>query len=372
MSYRPKFKIAMIGSKGIPASFGGIERHVEEISARLASAGHEVTVYGRKPFSESCIFRGVRVKNLPSIRTKNLDAATNSLLATIHALFTDYDIIHYHGIGPSLFCPLVRLSGKKTVATIHAPDYKQVKWGPFARVMLRRGEKTAATVPDASIAVSRLMAERLNSQPGRKVRYIPNGATVRPLPDFAIGSELGLESGEYILAVGRFIFEKGFHDLIEAYSGIDSGLKLVLVGDEKSADREYSDLLRRRSDSRTVFTGFQTGGNLDQLYAHCRFYVLPSYVEGLPITLIEAMSFGCPLLISDIPENMEVAGSIAATFRSGDRAELESAMKAMVSMSEEEREKMGSKGRERVKKSYNWDLITEKIEKLYYEIKKVL
>ncbi|MFO7914689.1 MAG: glycosyltransferase family 4 protein [Candidatus Krumholzibacteriales bacterium] len=362
----------MIGSKGIPASFGGIERHVEEVSARLASAGHEVTVYGRKPFSESCVYRGVRVKNLPSIRTKNLDAATNSFLATIHALFGEYDIIHYHGVGPSLFCHLGRLSPKKTVSTIHAPDYKQVKWGPFARFMLRQGEKTAATVPDASIAVSRLMTERLNSEPGRKVRYIPNGATIRPRPDFTVGSELGLESGKYILAVGRFIYEKGFHDLIDAYSGIDSGLRLVLAGDEKSADSGYRDLLRSRSDSRTVFAGFQSGGNLDQLYAHCRFYVLPSYVEGLPITLIEAMSFGCPLLISDIPENMEAAGSIAATFRSGDSADLEAGLIRMISMNEAEREIMSRKARERVEKSYNWDLITGKIEKIYYEIKKVL
>jgi glycosyltransferase involved in cell wall biosynthesis/cell division septation protein DedD len=321
MAHESGLRIAMIGSKGLPASFGGIERHVEEIGGRLAARGHEVVVFGRRPFCTSGTYRGMQVRLLPSIPTKNLETATNSLTATMAALFKPYDVIHYHGIGPSLFSWIPSMLGRVTVATIHAPDYRQRKWGPIARRLLRRGERAAVLDCDAAISVSRLMARELESRYGRAVRYIPNGAHVADPVAFGAAERLGVEDGGYILTVGRFIVEKGFHTLIRAFRRVRTDLKLVIVGDARF-EEAYAARLRRLAGDRVLFPGYIAGPLLDELYAHCAFYVLPSLVEGLSISLLEAMGSGCPVLVSDIPENLEVSEGIALTFERDNEEDL--------------------------------------------------
>lgn len=359
-------KIAMIGSKGLPAKFGGVERHVEEIGKRLAARGHRVTVYGRRPLSGEGSYCGVRTRIMPSIPTKNLDTASNTLLSTIHALFESYDIIHYHAIGPSIFSWIPAICGRTVIATIHAPDYMQAKWGTAARVLLRLGERTAVRRSTAAISVSRLMADRLRDKYKREVWYIPNGAEIIERPPFEKAGNLGLEKGRYILTVGRFIVERGFHTLLEAYGGIETDLRLVIVGDARF-EEEYPSRLERLADGRVLFPGYLCGNILDELYAHCAFYVLPSTVEGLPISLIEAMSHSRPVLMSDIPENMEVAGGIARTFRAGDAGDLARSMRAMLESGEAELSDMGRRGLERVMDEYTWDGVTERLERLYLE-----
>jgi glycosyltransferase involved in cell wall biosynthesis len=359
-------KIAMIGSKGLPAKFGGVERHVEEIGKRLAARGHSVTVYGRRSLSEEGIYNGVRVRIMPSIPTKNLDTASNTLASTIHALFAGYDVVHYHAIGPSIFSWIPVMAGKTTVSTIHAPDYRQAKWGIVARTLLRLGERTAVLRSTAAVSVSRLMAERLQAEYHRNVHYIPNGAEILEPPPFGEAEGLGLESGRYILTVGRFIVERGFHTLLEAYGRVDTDLRLVIVGDARFEER-YASSLRRLADGRVLFPGYICGNLLDELYAHCSFYVLPSTVEGLPISLIEAMSYSRPVLMSDIPENLEVAGGIARTFRAGDAGDLVRSMCSMLESGEEELAEMGNRGRERVLKEYTWNRVTDRLERLYLE-----
>lgn len=357
----------MIGSKGLPATYGGIERHIEEIGQRLAARGHDVTVFGRKPFSRDGAHLGMRIKVLPSIPTKNLDTATSSIAACMSSLSKEFDIVHFHGIGPSMFAWIPRLARKNTVATIHALDYRQRKWGAFARFMLRTGEKSAVRNTKAAIAVSKLMTAQLSGKYSRKVHYIPNGANLRPVPDFRDSSSLGIKSGGYILTVGRFIVEREFHTLIRAFSGIDTEMKLVIAGDERF-EREYARRLREIADQRVIFPGYVSGGSLDELYAHCRFYVLPSLVEGLPISLMEAMSFSKPVLISDIPENLEVAGGVARTFAGGDQHDLARALRDMLELGEDEKAAMGKMGRDRVVGEYDWDRITDKTESLYLDL----
>ncbi|MCK4237132.1 MAG: glycosyltransferase family 4 protein, partial [Candidatus Krumholzibacteria bacterium] len=273
--------IAMIGSKGLPVVFGGIERHVEEIGRRLVERGHHLTVFGRRPFSKSGEHLGMKITVLPSIPTKNLETATNSLAATVRAVFGHFDIVHYHGIGPSLFCWIAAGLGNVTVATIHAPDYRQSKWGGAARFFLRLGERTAVRRCDAAIAVSRLMSEELEFSYGRPVHYIPNGATLCDPPPFDRAGDMGLESGRYILTVGRFIYERGFHTLLEAFREVETDKRLVIVGEARFEDN-YSSGLREIADDRVVFPGYISGTLLNELYAHCSFYVLPSILEGLP------------------------------------------------------------------------------------------
>ena len=367
MTHEKRLKIAMIGSKGLPASFGGIERHVEEIGGRLAARGHEVVVFGRRPFSASGVYRGMRVRLLPSIPTKNLDTATNSLTATLTTLFGRYDLVHYHGIGPSLFSWIPSMLGTVTVATIHAPDYRQRKWGPAARYLLRRGERTAVRHCDAVIAVSRLMARDLESRYGCEIQYIPNGAnTAGPFP-FGEAGRFGIESGGYILTVGRFIVEKGFHTLIQAFRRVETDMKLVIAGDARF-EEAYAARLHQLADERVLFPGYISGPLLDELYAHCSFYVLPSLVEGLSISLLEAMGSGCPVLVSDIPENLEVSEGIAATFERGNEDDLARALREMLRMDGAERERRGMKGRERVEREYSWDRIADRIEHLYQRL----
>lgn len=360
-------KVAMIGSKGLPAVFGGIERHVEEVGKRLVSKGHRVTVYGRKPFSSDGEYMGMKIKVLPSIPTKNLDAATNTLAATLHASFGDFDIVHYHGIGPSLFCWIASALGKRTVSTIHAPDYRQKKWGAAARRLLKLGEKTAVHRSDAPVAVSRLMAASLEERYGSSVTYIPNGTTLYDVPPFEEAAELGIREGHYILTVGRFIVERGFHTLLEAFRCIETGLRLVIVGDARF-EKEYAARLRALADERVLFPGYISGRTLNELYAHCSFYVLPSLVEGLPISLLEAMSFSRPVLMSDIDENLEVAEGIAVTFRRGDAEDLERGLKTMLEMEERERVERGRRGRMRVEGDYTWDEVADRIEELYFRL----
>jgi glycosyltransferase involved in cell wall biosynthesis len=360
-------KIAMIGSKGIPALFGGIEKHVEEISTRLARLGHEVTVYGRAPFSGGGTYKGVTVKVVPAIPTKNLETASNSMLASITAFFGDFDIVHFHGIGPSIFCWIPMRPGSKAVCTVHALDYRQSKWGERARRFLRLGERKAVTRADGSVAVSKLMAEQLSEKYGRDVRYIPNGATPGESPAFREAADLGIEPGKYILSVGRFIVERGFDTLIEAFDRLDTDLKLVIAGDARF-EEDYAARIRQMAGDRVLLPGYVSGRKLEELYAHCAFYVLPSLVEGLPISLIEAMSHSRPAVISDIPENLEVAGGIAESFRAGDSEDLLRAFRRVLSLRPEELEGMGRAGRRKVEEEYDWDRITASLEALYREI----
>ncbi len=367
MSHGNKLKIAMIGSKGLPASFGGIERHVEEIGVRLAERGHEVTVFGRRQFSTSGHYRGVTVRIIPSIPTKNLETATNSFNATVAALLASYDVVHYHGIGPSLFSWIPSRFGKVTVATIHAPDYLQQKWGPVARRLLRLGERTAVRSCTGTIAVSRLMARRLEDSYRHTVHYIPNGANLSGSIAFGEAKRLGIESGKYILTVGRFIVEKGFHTLLGAFRRIETDWKLVIVGDARFEEK-YAACLRDIADERVIFPGYIAGPLLDELYSHCSFFVLPSLVEGLPISLIEAMSKGRPVLVSDIPENLEVSGDIALTFKRNSEDDLARGIRNMLEMGEAERQERGRRGRERVEREYTWDHITDQVEQLYHRL----
>jgi glycosyltransferase involved in cell wall biosynthesis len=367
MAERRTLDIAMIGAKGIPAVFGGIEKHVEEISRRLAERGHRVTVYGRSQFCRDGSWEGVQIRTVSTIPTKNLDSGVNCLLASLAARRGGFDIVHFHGIGPSLFSRIPRRRTARTVATVHALDYRQSKWGSAAKRLLRLGERSAVLGTDAAVAVSRLMADRLSGVYGRTVMYIPNGTSI-PGP---CGSDslarYGIEPGRYVLSVGRFIVERGFHTLIEAFRSASVPMRLVIVGDARF-EEEYGARIRAMADDRIVLPGFVSGQPLEELYAHCAFYVLPSLVEGLPISLIEAMGHSRPVIVSDIPENLEVAGGIGVTFRAGDAGDLSRALSRMASAPAAELERMGREGRERVEREYLWDAVARKLERLYLDI----
>ena len=375
-------RIAMIGQKGIPARYGGVETHVENISIRLAERGHDVRVFCRSRLrvdpalappgyvagKRGATYRGVRVVFRPSIPTKHLDAATHALLCALEASFRhDFDIIHLHGIGPAAFAPVAGLFGRRVVSTFHALDWRQVKWGPSAKVLLKRGERTGARRSDSVIAVSRLMQAHIQHAHGVEARYIPNGASRRGSPaDPSLVERWGLRPGGYILTVGRIIPDRELHTLIEAFHQLPTTLRLVIVGSE-SPRSAYSDTLDRLAGERVVFTGDVFGEPLEALYAGARLYVLASRVEGLPITVCEAMAHARPLVLSDIPENAEVGGDAAKYFKCGDVNALVSVLQQLLE-DPVASNALGSLARERFETEYNWDRVTDQVEAEYYRI----
>lgn len=374
-------KIAMIGQKGIPARYGGIETHVEQISTRLAARGHDVWVYCRNRFRpenpgdfpeyeetpRGGRYRGVNLAFRPSINTKHLDASSHSFLCSVEAsLNTSYDIVHFHAIGPSAFAPIVRASGRTVVSTVHALDWRQAKWGAFARYCLKKGEAAAAKRSHGVIAVSRVIQDYLRDQYGIEARHIPNGASVvGSFPPSRV-SGYGIGGDDYILTVGRIIPDRGLHHLIAAFKEVPGPTRLVIVGSETPRTR-YTDRLKTMADERVIFTGDLYDGALAELYANCLFYVLASEVEGLPITVCEAMGFGKAVLLSDIPENREVGGDVAVYFSVNDQKDLARGLNELL-QDDAVRATMGQEGRQRVASEFNWNDLADRTEAFYFEL----
>lgn len=368
----------MIGQKALPARYGGVETHVENVAARLAVRGHDVWAFcrarlrpgrnGSGPGEETGRYRGVRLVYRPSIHSKHLDAATHTLLcAAESSLLHGFDVIHLHGIGPAAFSPVAGMFGRCVISTFHALDWRQIKWGSRAKKLLRRGERLGAERSDAVVAVSRLMQAHVATQYGVEAVYIPNGATVpATVPAADALEKWGLRPGGYVLTVGRIIPDRELHTLIEAFNQLARPLTLVVVGSE-TPTTAYTERLRRAAGDRVIFTGDVFGDDLEALYAHCVVYVLASRVEGLPITVCEAMAHARPLVLSDIPENVEVGGDAARYFSCGDVNGLMQTMDDLIG-DEGARAELGTIGRRRCETVYNWDLVTDQVEACYYRV----
>ena len=358
-------KIAMVGQKGIPAAYGGVERHVEELSAALCALGQDVTVYSRPHYAPPVpSYRGARVKTLPSIATKHLDAFSHSLLSTLHALLRHYDIVHYHGIGPSLVCPLARLSSARVVVTVHALDWQREKWGRFARFSLRMGERTAAKWAARVIAVSPLIKDYLRQKYGVESALIPNGvAAPRHRPLDALRRKLDVSEGGYLLYLGRFVPEKGCHLLIRAFRGILTSKKLILAGDIPRGERYFADLKQAAAeDARIIFPGGLYGAEKEEALSNAALFLLPSTVEGMPIGLLEAMSYGRCIVASDIPENRAMlqgdGGPLGMLFHSGDADDLRATIERAL-QNHDDTAALGRRAAEHVLKRHDWAQVAQ-------------
>ena len=377
-----KLRIAFIGQKGLPARYGGVETHVEQIATRLAARGHEVTAYCRDWFKEfaedsgveferageggEVYYKGIRLLFKTSIYTKHLDAASNTFCSTFDAAARhSYDIVHFHGVGPSAFAWLPKLSARRVISTIHALDWRQAKWGRIASWFIKTGEEIGVRQSHGVIAVSRILVDYLAAEYGVPATYIPNGASMEPLlpPDRI--KQLGLEGGDFILAVGRIIPDRNLHDLIEAFGRLEGDTRLVIVGSE-APRTDYSEKLETMADGRVIFTGNQFGDTLRELYSNCRLYVLASSVEGLPITVCEAMAHQRPVLLSDIPENQEVGGDAVAYFKCCDSSDIRDKLKALLD-DESACRRLTEAAHQRVEEHYNWDRIAEAVEAFYLD-----
>ncbi len=364
-------KIAFIGQKGIPTQQGGIEKHVEELSARLAKAGIDITVYSRPYYTnrkeKSYFHNGIRVINLPSIKTKNLDAITHTFISSVHALFQNYDIIHYHGVGPSLLSWIPRIFSPKSkvIVTFHCTDRQHQKWGLIARLMLTAGEWTSCHFPHETIVVSQTLQKYCLHYFKRVASYIPNGVQTDKVSESNILTKYGLKQGNYFLLVSRLIQHKGVHTLIKAYKQIETPKKLVIVGDGSNTN-DYVRYLKEisRGNDNIIFTGKQTGSDLNTLFTNAFMFIQPSEAEGLSIALLEAMSYGIPVLISDIEENQEVTDGYGLEFKNKNSADLARQLNFAIKHPRMIKER-AIEAKKQIDKKYNWQDITKQTIALY-------
>jgi glycosyltransferase involved in cell wall biosynthesis len=365
-------RIAFIGTRGVPAGEGGVERHVEELGSRLAERGHEVTVYCRTNYvtDRRPTYRGMRLRYVASAGTKNLDFIAHSAASTVLSMRRPPDIIHFHAIGSALVAPLPRyLSRTGVVLTVHGLDYARQKWSGAARAALKVAERLSARVPHATIVVSRALADHYATSLGRVPAYIPNGmpeATLRPRGPAA--GRLGLAQRDYMLFVGRLVPEKAPDLLVRSFRAVPGDARLLIVGSSGFTDA-YAGLVRdlAAADPRVIMAGGVFGDELAELYSNAAAFVLPSSLEGLPITLLEAVAHRAPVIVSDIAPHLEVVGADGPghrVVRQGDAGALTASLAA--ALQDRDRERQGASVLfDRVSAQYSWDAITTETEQVY-------
>lgn len=372
-------KIAFIGQKGVPATFGGVEYHVDRLSRRLAARGHQVSVYVRPWYTDRRLknYGGVRLVSVPTLKTKRLDASLHSLLSSLLCLVKGAEIIHYQGIGPSFFSPIPRLFCKKVVSTIHRLDWATEKWGRGAKFFLKAGEWFSVHVAHRTIVVSKDIQKSIRQAHRRQTVLIPNGIeTPRPRPLRILQQKYGLSSGQYVLYMGRLVPEKRPDLLIRAFSEMQRTsdsvrhLRLVIAGGSSGTD-DYALRLRGSAGraSQVIFTGYVWGEEKEELLSHALLFVLPSYLEGFPIAILEAKSYGLCCLASDIAAHKEVIhhGRDGCLFRSEDAEDLRASLASLIEHPEEIR-RLGRNALEDVRKRPSWDEVAERTLAVYEEI----
>lgn len=376
---RKGLRVAMIGHKRIPSREGGIEVVVEELAVRMVALGHRVDAYNRfghhvsgKKYDQEYgwkgrkFYKGIRVYIVPTFRRSSLNAIVYSFFATIMVLFHPYDVLHYHAEGPCAMLWLPHFLRRKIVVTVHGLDWQRAKWGNFASFVIKFGEKMAAKYADEIIVLSENVKQYFADTYHRETIYIPNGIS-RPAPQgaFLIEERYGLKKDGYFLFLARIVPEKGLHYLIEAYAKLETDKRLVIAGGSSQAVG-YMEKIHRMAakDERILMTDFVQGQMLEELYANAYAFVLPSDVEGMAMTLLEAMSYGTCCLVSDIKENTEVVEDKAFTFQKGDVKDLREKLSRLLAHPEEVR-RMGEESADFICGKYDWDDVTRQTVTLY-------
>lgn len=368
-------RIAFLGHKSIPSRQGGVEIVVEELATRMAELGNEVTVYNRnshhingKEFDNEKIksYKGIQMKYVPTIDKKGLAAMSSSFFASVAAAFGKFDVVHFHAEGPCAAIWLPELFGKKCVATIHGLDHQRAKWGKFASSYILFGEKCAAKYADEIIVLSENVRQYFLDKYNRNTVFIPNGISKPTMRNAnIIKNKYGLVKDDYILFLGRLVPEKGLEYLIEAFKNVMTDKKLVIAGGSSDTS-EFEQYLKElaKDNDRIVFTGFVQGEELDELYSNAYVYTLPSDLEGMPLSLLEAMSYGNCCLVSDIPECADVVEDKALIFKKSDIADLTQKLQYLCD-NKSITDAYKKQSSDYICSKYNWDDIVNKTVELY-------
>lgn len=367
-------KIVVTGTRGIPDVMGGVETHCEELFPRMAKRGFDVTVIRRSNYVADGLdaWHGVKLVTLPSPKKKSFEAIIHTFRAINQARRMGADVVHIHAIGPALLVPYAKLLGMRVVFTHHGPDYDRDKWGFVAKTILKMGERMGCLFADDVIVISNVIKELIAKKYGRtrRVHLIYNGVSAPEICDYPeYFRELGIEEGRYVLGMCRFVPEKNLHHLVEAFvkwkkshaSLADfSDVKLVLAGDTDFEDAYSLGLKELARKNGVVLTGFVKGRKLHSLLTHCRCYCLPSSHEGLPIALLEAMSYGVRVVVSDIPANLEVGLPEDDYFHCGDVDALAEKLGKVIAQPLQHIDYDMSR--------YDWDQIADEVAEVYRDL----
>ena len=359
----------MIGVKAVP-TIGGIAAYTEEVGSRLAQRGHEVTVYCRSRFlgaDREPTYRGMQRRLTWGISSKHLDALTHTFSSVLAASRDDFDVLHFHGVGPATLMPLARaMSSAKLVATIHGFEWQSNKWGLGARVCLQATDRLCLGAADAVTVVSETMLERYAHRDGQRVAFIPTGVNEPVVRSPRLIRDLGLRGGDYLLFLGRLVPEKGCHLLLSAFGRIDTDMRLVVAG-AGLHDDGYEAKLRSLADDRVIFAGYVSGDLKHELLSNAYLATQPSELEGLPVAILEAMSYGRFVLASDLPNNREAMGQFGTTFRRGDEQDLRERLAACVADPELVRSQTKDVAKW-VQTQRSWDNTVDRLESLYTDL----
>lgn len=373
---REKMNIAMFGHKRVPSREGGVEIVVEELAVRMAQLGHNVICYNRRGhhISDSSYdvkevnnYNGVTIKSVLTIDKKGLAAVTSSFFAALRCAFSKVDVVHIHAEGPAFMTPLLKLFSKRVVVTVHGLDWQRDKWSEgFASKYIKCGEKMAVRYADEIIVLSKRVQQYFKDTYNRDTVYIPNGVNAPDtLKAQLITENFSLSKDSYILFLGRLVPEKGVHHLIEAFKDVNTDKKLVIVGGTSDTDDYVAELGRlAQNDDRIIFTGFQQGEMLTELYSNAYIYALPSLLEGMPLSLLEAMSYSNCCVVSDIAECKEVVEDKAVVVKAGDVGSLFQALQKLCD-DESLVKDYKDNARDYILSKYNWDAVVEKTLALY-------
>ncbi len=363
-------KVAMIGLRGIPAKSGGVETVVENLAPRLVKLGCDVTVYCRTPYCRTRpeSWKGVKLRYMNTINTKYTETIIHSALSTFDASFEKYDIIHFHAMGNAVFSLFPRLAGKKTILTIHGLDYEREKWGLLGTAYLKFGKFLSKHFPNSVISCSKKI-QRIYEDEGKAVKFIPNGVEIQPRIKISRLKKYGLKKDSYLLFLSRIVPEKGLEYLIKAFRELKTDKKLIIAGDSTHTD-SYLDKMKKlaQDDGRIIFTGPLYGKEKAEAFSNAYLFILPSTIEGMPVVLLEAMSYGLFSVVSDIEENVDVIESdYGRSFRSKDPVSLRKSLEFALS-DKDTIKKIGKKSKKMVKERYSWDNIAKMTLEVYHEV----